>query len=290
MRKYLQTLLAAAVLVLGGSTIFLYSQFQKSQTSNASLQTASRNTQEQYAQTISAIAEIQDSLNAIALGDKTMPFESTSQMAEHRMGAPSGQEVLERIGLLRASIERNKQRIDRLESDLRHSHLRVDGLQKLVASLRKSTADKEAQIAALSAQVDTLHVQVGSLTTQVAQTQDTLRVRDETLADRQHELATVYWVADSKQALQRAGVIEARGGVLGIGKTLRPTARVSDAAFRTLDTDQQTVLELQAAKAQVLTPQPLSSYELRLVNGHVELHILSPQEFRKVRQLVIVTA
>jgi cell division septum initiation protein DivIVA len=291
MRKPLQMLLAVAVLLLGGATIFLYSQYQKSQSSNASLQTSNRDTQDQYAQTINAIAEIQDSLSAIATGDKSMPFEPSNLHSERRMAAPNGQEALERIGLLRASIDRNKKRIERLESELHHSGLKVSGLQKMVASLRKTTTEKEQQIAELSAQVGTLQTQVSGLSTQVAQVQDTVRVRDAVLQDRQHELATVYWVADTKQALSRSGLIEARGGLLGIGKTLKPSARTTDGSvFRTLDTDEQTVLQLPTAKAQVLTAQPLSSYELRLVNGKMELHILSPQDFRKVRQLVIVTA
>jgi hypothetical protein len=46
----------------------------------------------------------------------------------------------------------------------------------------------------------------------------------------------------------------------------------------------------ESAKARVITPQPADSYELRLVDGKMELHILNPAEFRKVRQLVIVTA
>ncbi len=290
MNRSLQTILAVAVLLLGGTSLYMYSKYKNSQTANATLETASRNTQEQYAQTLNSIAEIQDSLNAIAVGDKGMPLESSSLKNERQMGAPTGQEALERIGLLRASIERSKQRIDRLEADLKHSKFRVGGLEKLVASLKKSQAEKEAQVAALQAQVDTLHVQVTGLTTQVAQVQDTVRSRDESLAERQRELATVYWVADNKTALRKAGLVEARGGVLGIGKTLKPSGRANESLFRTLNTDEETVIQLPTAKkAQVLTAQPLSSYELRQVDGHMELHILSPQEFRKVRQLVIMT-
>jgi DNA repair exonuclease SbcCD ATPase subunit len=290
MRKILQPLLAIAVVLFGGATIFLYAQYQKSQSTNAALQTSSHDTQEQYAQTINAIAEIQDSLNAIALNDHQMPLESSSLQSERHLGPPSGQEALERISLLRASILRSKQRIERLESELHHSGLRVTGLQKLVAGLRKTTAEKEQQIAELTEQVGTLQTQVTGLTTQVAEVQDTVRARDEVLADRQRELATVYWVADTKSALTKSGVIEATGGLLGIGKTLKPTAKVSDDQLRPLNTDEQTVIQLPSAKAQVLTPQPVSSYQLVQVNGRMELHILSPEEFRKVRQLVIVTA
>ena len=289
MRRPIQVLVAAAVVLLGGASVFLYTQLQASRTANDELQTASRTTQEQYAQTIGAIAAIQDSLNAIGPRDQNLPVEGSNFRDERRMGAPSGQEALERIALLRASIERNKLRIDRLEASLRSSKLHASGLAKMVASLRRTTEEKEAQIALLSAQVDTLHVQVGALTTHVAEVEDTVRERDVAVAERQRELATVYWVADNKSALQKAGVIESRGGLLGIGRTLKPSGRAPGAAFRQINTDEQTVIQLPSAKVQVISAQPLSSYELRPVNGKMELRIVEPQEFRKVRQLVIVT-
>jgi hypothetical protein len=123
----------------------------------------------------------------------------------------------------------------------------------------------------------------------VAAVEDTVRSRDMTVSEKRRELATVYWVADNKSALVKSGVAEARGGLLGIGKTLKPSGRAVDASFQELNTDEQTVIELPTARAQVISAQPLSSYELIPVNGKLELHILSPQEFRKVRQLVIVT-
>ena len=289
MRRPVQVLVAVAALLLGGATVFLYTQLQDSRTANDKLQTASRTTQEQYAQTIGAIATIQDSLNAIGPRDQLLSTEGSKLSEERRMGAPSGQEALERISLLRASIERNKQRIDRLEASLRNSKLHAGGLAKMVASLRRTTEEKEAQIALLSAQVDTLHVQVGALTTHVAEAEETVRVRDVAVADRQRELATVYWVADKKSALVKAGVIESRGGLLGIGKTLKPSGRAPGAAFREINTDEQTVIQLSSARVQVISAQPLSSYELRPINGKMELHIVEPLEFRKVRQLVIVT-
>ena len=42
-------------------------------------------------------------------------------------------------------------------------------------------------------------------------------------------------------------------------------------------------------KARVLSAQPASSYELKLEGEEMELHILEPREFRKVKHLVILT-
>jgi hypothetical protein len=76
--------------------------------------------------------------------------------------------------------------------------------------------------------------------------------------------------------------------VLGMGKTLEPARTVSEAAFKTLDTDQETVVHIPAPKAQVVSAQPVASYELTPVGKELELHILDSKEFRKIKHLVIV--
>ena len=92
----------------------------------------------------------------------------------------------------------------------------------------------------------------------------------------------------SKKDLTKSGLVVAKGGVLGVGKTLKPSGQFNESQFTALDTDQETVVRVSAPKAKVLSAQPASSYELKLVDGQMELHIVNPMEFRKVKQLVIL--
>jgi hypothetical protein len=87
-----------------------------------------------------------------------------------------------------------------------------------------------------------------------------------------------------------SGVVAASGGVLGMGMTLEPTGELKDGVYTPVDTDVQTVITIPAAKARVVSDQPVSSYELRTVGEQVELHILNANEFRKIKHVVIVTA
>jgi hypothetical protein len=78
--------------------------------------------------------------------------------------------------------------------------------------------------------------------------------------------------------------------VLGVGKTLKVSGTVNEAAFTPLDTDQEQVIRIPAKKALVLSPQPTSSYTLMATGPDVmELHIVDAKEFRKVKHLVILT-
>lgn len=281
MRKTVLFGLVAVILVLGGATGMLYGKYKKSQSDYAAMQSAEETARNRYANTIDAIAEIQDSLNAITVGDANVKMNRGD--GEGQISNPSGQETLDRIAQLRAGIERSKQRINQLESSLKKSGIKVAGLQKMVAGLKQSVEEKEALVASLSTQVDTLTTQVAGLTT-------TVQENTATIENNRREMATVYAAVGSKKQLTESGVLEAKGGVLGLGKTLKPTGKFDEMSFVAVDTDQQTVISIPAAKAQVVSAQPPTSYELLPVEGKLELRILDPKEFRKVKQLVIVTA
>lgn len=281
-------IVVAAVAVVGA--IFMYLRFQKLSGDLASQQAAREEVQDRYARTIEAIAEIQDSLNAIAVGDTGVGAQRWQVGSDGEPAAETGQEAMERIAVVRASVERNKERIRELEADLKKSGVRVAGLERMIAGLKETVAEKEVLIAQLTARVDTLQTEVGMLETAVLETQDTLRVRERTLQEKRRELATVYYAIGTKGELEKAGVVRERGGILGIGQTLVPVPDAPETAFRVLNTDQQTVLATGAKKARVVSAQPGASYELRLVDETMELHILDAGEFRKIKRLVIVTS
>ncbi len=281
MRKTVLFGLVAVVLALAAGTGMLYGKLKKSEADFTSMQASEETARNRYANTINAIAEIQDSLNAIALGDANVKMNQAG--GEGQISAPNGQEALDRIALLRAGIERSKHRINQLESSLHKSGIKVAGLERMVAGLKSSVEEKEQLVAELSTKVDTL-------TTQVAGLQSTVEDNNNTIENNRREMATIYVAVGSKKSLTESGILEAKGGVLGMGKTLKPTGKFDQMAFQAIDTDQQTVVQIPSAKAQVVTAQAPSSYELLPVEGKLELRILDPKEFRKVKQLVIVTA
>ena len=288
MRKPVQIALIVGLVVLAVVAIVLFTRYQKTAADLATSRAAEADAASRYTQTIDAIVEIQDSLNAIAVGDTGVGVQSWQGAPGQEPVQPQGQEALERIAVLRSSIERNKARIRELESNLKKSGVKVAGLERMVAGLKQQVVEKEQMVAALSAQVDTLKTQVAGLETTVAETRDTLRVRDLTIEEKRRELATVFYAVGTKGELEKAGVVKEKGGVLGLGQTLVPVPGAPETAFTPLDTDAEKMIWTGAAKAKVISAQPASSYELRLVNGKMELHILDAPEFRRIKRVVIV--
>lgn len=290
MRKPVQIALVAAVVVLLGATAVLFMKFQQASANYREMSSAEESARSRYAHSIEAIVEIQDSLSAITLGDTTVTMLPGNLQGEQDLSDPDGSRALERIASLRASIGRTKDRIRQLESSLEKSGMEVKGLRRMVANLKKSVSEKEEMVAGLTQRVDSLQTQVAGLETTVEETRDQLEVREQDVENKRRELATVYYVVGSRKDLTQSGVIEAEGGFLGLGKTLQPSGSADEYLFTPLDTDQETVVRIDATRARIVSTQPAASYELKPVEGGLELHITNPEEFRKVKQVIILTA
>ena len=159
--------------------------------------------------------------------------------------------------------------------------------------MKKNIALKEEVVASLSTRVDSLQTQVVDLQTTVQANQDTIIAKDNTIEERRKELATVFYVVGTKKDLEGQGVLVTKGGVLGVGKTMALSGTYNSGAFTALDTDQQTLIEtpaLKVDKVKVISAQPTSSYELTMApDNKIQIHIIDPVEFRKVKHLVVVT-
>lgn len=289
MRRPLQITLIAAVVLLAGVAVVLFLQYWKTSANYADMRAAEESARSHYAEAFNAIVEIQDSLKAIALGDTAVRVLSMELQAEQKPTDLRRRQVLHRIADLDASVRRTKDRIARLERSLKQSGIKVAGLERMIADLKQSVAEKEGFIGQLTGRVDSLQTRVTGLETTVQQDRETILDRERTIEQKRSELATIYCLVGTRQELTRSGVVAAKGGLLGLGRTLQLTGRYDESLLTPLDTDRETVVRTSSAKVQVLSPQPPSSYELKLENGWVELHILDPSQFRKVKHLVILT-
>ena len=282
MRKPVVFVLGLVCVLLLASTFVLYGKYRKSSDDFAAKTEEEQTTRIRYSQAIGEIATIQDSLNAIVLGQGAGSL-LPSRAAETEAPGTLRDQVLSRIETLKAGLERTKEHIQDLDTKLKRDGVRIAGLSRMISGLKKTVAEKEEAIAQLSTQVDSLKTTVAGLNTEVTDQQ-------QQITDKQKELATVFYTMGTKKELTQSGVVTSEGGVLGLGKTLKPSGNFNESSFTPMDTDQETVIRIPAKKAQVLTPQPLSSYVVEPAGTDMmELRILDAKEFCKVKHVVILT-
>ncbi len=271
------------LLVLAGLSAALYVQNRQGQLALQEARAREDATHRRYESAIDDIAAIQDSLNAITFGEDQNDLSSSGVSAERRLSPNRTDDALARVALLREGIERTRERIVDLETRLKESGRKNAGLERMISNLKAGLKTKEDMVAQLTTQVDQLNTQVTSLN-------QTVVTQDSTLEERRRELGTVYYAIGPRRDLLKSGTIVARGGVLGLGKTLNASGQVNEADFKPIDTDMETVIPIAASKVRVLTAQPVNSYRIEEVAGGYQLRIIDPLEFRKVRHLVVVTS
>lgn len=271
------------LLVLAGLSAVLYFQNRQGQLALQEARAREDATHRRYESAIDDIAAIQDSLNAITFGEDQNDLSSSGVSAERRLSPNRTDDALQRVAILRNGIQRTRERIVELETRLKESGKKNAGLERMISNLKAGLKTKEEMVAQLTGQVDQLNTQVTSLNSTVV-------TQDSTLEERRRELGTVYYVIGPRQELLKSGAVVARGGVLGLGKTLDPSGQVNEAQFKPIDTDMETVIPIAASKVRVLSAQPPNSYTIEEVAGGFQLRITDPVEFRKVRHLVVVTS
>jgi predicted nucleic acid-binding Zn-ribbon protein len=286
MRKSVVVGLAIISVLLLGATAVSYTKYKKSQADFAKATADQDSTRLRYERAVGEIVAIQDSLNAITPGG-----EQAQGDVELQGPGTLHDKVLARISTLKSSIARTKDRIEELDARLKHSGVRIASLTKMINGLRQSAAYKEERIAELSTQVGTLRTKVTGMTYEIQGQQEALEQKQQELTEKQRELATIYYAMGTKSELASAGVVEKKGGVLGVGKSLKLSGMFEEASFVPLNTDQENIIRIPTKKVRVLSAQPPSSYALQTVGKNmVELRILDRTEFRKIKHLVILKA
>ncbi len=288
MRKSVVIVLSLAVGILLAGVIILSMRYREQGRMYAETRESEQAVRTQFDSALQSIAEIQDSLSAIA--PETSQLLRMSQKTEvgGHMTETQKEQMLTSIADLKTSIKNTKLRIRELETRLKDSQTKVAGLERIVDNLKKSMAEREATIQMLTSRVDSLTVTVTGLRADVAQGQQKIAEQEGVIAEKQKEIGTIYYTIGTKKVLKEKGIITETGGLVGIGKTPKLSGAFRTGDFTLLDTDAVTEIPIGGKEPQVLSAQTRSSYELLGTGGIARLHILDASEFRKVKYLVIM--
>jgi predicted RNase H-like nuclease (RuvC/YqgF family) len=235
-----------------------------------------------------SIAEIQDSLSVILPSESDVLGVSQDVERGGALTTTRKDQVLRSISDLNESIRRSKDMIQQLEDRLNDKDVQVASLERIVSNLKRTVAEREGTIATLTARVNTLAAEVVTLQANVETGRQQIAQQEVVIEDKRREISTVYYVLGTKKQLKDLGVVKDSGGVVGIGKTTKLTGQFPEQSFANVDTDVVTTIPVPGKEPTVLSGQSSMSYQIVPVGPEMsELRITDPEEFRKVRYLVI---
>jgi len=235
------------------------------------------------AQRDSTINELFGTVNRISENLRTVRT-TQGQLASPDEGMEQGADMEKRImgdiGNIDALLAENRTLIEKLRKQAKGSAKAMDELERTVADLEASMAEKDVEIAALKDQL-------ASTNTSLATLIDMYRDKSQ-LADMQRgELNAAYYVVGTAKELRESGVLAKEGGVVGIGAVNKlNTENLVSGNFKRIDVVEMLEIPLMAKKAKLATTHPAGSYRFE---GEAEkLVITDPNAFWSASKYLVI--
>ncbi len=208
-----------------------------------------------------------------------------SKGMENQEKAPIKDKMISNIASIDSYIKTSKKRLNDLKEKLYSSQLKMTSFEENIASLTKTLEEKEQFI-------DTLKASIDHLNTRMAEAETEIKQKNGIIAEQTDVINTAYYIIGDEKELKEKGVIEEKGGILGIRKAKKLASNLNTTEFQKADISNMENIPIDESvkKVQIISPHNPQSYQLEST-GEKEsvLEITNPDEFWKIKYLVILT-
>jgi len=213
----------------------------------------------------STLDEVQRSLEDLRIKELKAVRTSIAVAQEGKTAAAQKRDELKsEIEEIRNSVKVNLAKLSALQKQKHASDEKATTLERLVNELRRSLEEKEATITALEEKTQVLTKEAEELRGTVKEKEAVVKEKEAVIADRETQMSTAYVLIASQSALKKAGLVEKKGAVMGLGGNWQRTGQFDETLFKQIDTRKETEFAVGAApnKARVLSDHPKDSYTL----------------------------
>ncbi len=283
-------LLAVIVLLAGGCNNGriqeLEQQNQAAQNMNHQL-TQDLAARDEYVDKVtSAINDVYTSIEDVKAKEKSLLRETTDLEAEKKLTREEVRaKMLDRITLIRSTLQDDHKRITALQAKIGSSAKKYAGLQKMVDNLKKTIEERDLAIADLGKRVDGLQHEITEKGAVITQQDSVIRTQYKTIT-------TAYYIAGTRDELEKMGIITKEGGFLWglLGSTTTLTSKFDEKYFKPINKTVDNTIQVNGKIDEILPRRNITDYQQTLLSSDQSmLTIAQPEEFWKDKYLVIIT-
>jgi predicted nucleic acid-binding Zn-ribbon protein len=231
---------------------------------------------------ITALNQIQDNLDSIKSKEHVVSLKTAG-------GEPLGSNTVAEIRSLDKLIIKNNREIYHLESRLKKSDSKNASLEKMVAHLTKELAEKDAEIASLQAKLADANNSLVVLTHQFNDSVAVINRQRAEINAMRTEVNTVYYTVGTMKELKNKGLIDKKGGLLGIGRTAQLNPDVNTSGFTKANMTELHSLPLNGKFKMVITDHPEGSYKITGTGTADSLLITDAESFWSKGKYLIIS-
>ncbi|SDL76573.1 hypothetical protein SAMN05421823_10859 [Catalinimonas alkaloidigena] len=259
-------------------------EYQSATAVNDSLMQVINQKEAELDQVVNSITEIENNLAAIDR-DKMI----ISDIQKEGRDKTQQERINEMISGIDSYIASNREKIDKLESQVRNSRNTSAGLNRLIAQLKSSIEEKERQIEELRGNMAMLQGEVDTLRTNIRRREEELATRQRQIDEQDAAMTTAYFRVGSRRELADDDIVKKEGGVLGIGRTLKMADHVDPGKFTQVNTRYLNQISLGDTKRHnLVSAHPEGSYNFEEVEDNAYLKINDPEAFWSVSKYLVI--
>lgn len=172
------------------------------------------------------------------------------------------QRILRDIQLMNGLVEESRERIAELNRQLDGRKSEVGTLRKRLKEFEAQLAERDGALASLQEALLAKDFHIEQLTAQLDDHEQELAKRAAVIDQQEHAMNKVYFTMATARELEERGVVQRRGGFIGMGKTAVLSAETNESAFQALDKRETERIPLGVKKATIVTEHPENSYAM----------------------------
>lgn len=201
--------------------------------------------------------------------------------------------IITSIANMRDQIEADKKKISDLEKQLASSRSQLKGVQDIVNKLKASISDKEAIMDELQKRLgilnETLEEERRSSLAEIQKREQTISEKQQTITQQSIDANTIYYIYGTRKELMEKGIVDRKGGLLGIGKvtTVAPSIQTEKFTQMNLLDTQEIRFPVSKKGYAVLSNHVATTYKVEKSGDQNILTVTDPTNFRKQKFLVI---
>jgi Tfp pilus assembly protein PilO len=244
-----------------------------------------------YEKSTATIGEIQSSLESLdqdLSGQLFTQKELPGTTPEERKA-----KIVSSIVNMRDQIEADKKKISALEKQLSQSKTQLKGVQDIVNKLKSSIGDKEKIMDELQKRLGIMNE---TLEAERRTSMEEIQKREQTIGEKQQQLTqqgidanTIYYIFGTRKELMDKGIIDRKGGLLGIGKVTTVTHTLQTDKFTQMNLLDSQQITFPATKKgfSILSNHVATTYKVEKEENSNVLTVTDTANFRKQKFLVI---
>jgi len=207
---------------------------------------------------LASFNEVERNLDSVAIKQNVIYM----NVSKGELKPGSKDRINAQIEAINSLMDENRSQIAELSKKLKNSGRKNAQLSKTIETLTAQLAQKDQELMALNEKLNSLNGQVAQLQTSLDTLWSQHNAQSVTLAEKTTALHTAYYIVGKSKDLEKAKLIDRKGGLLGIGKTSKLSSNFDNSKFTRIDYTQTGTIPVGGEKMKIITSHPSGSYTL----------------------------